>query len=104
MIDRSYIDFLILIAKPLTEEFCYPWNLIRAVIWGILPIIILSFVTSAIIEPTPEFSDIKNFFQLLWQISSLVALIIYAACSWQAYQVHLDNENEKTSRLRRFQD
>ena len=104
MLDRSYIEFFHLISKPLTEDFDYPWNLIRAVIWGILPIIILSFLVSMGIESDQEFHDIKKFFQHLWEISSLIALMIYAACSWQAYQVHQRREADKSHSLRAFRD
>lgn len=104
MRDRSYLDALILVAKPLTEEFDPPWNYIRSVFWGVLPMAFLSFAISAVIDQTPEYLRIRNFFFNLGLISTGIDLILYCACAYQAYQIALARDYEKGERVRRFQD
>ncbi len=104
MTDRSYLDALILVAKPLTEDFDPPWNYIRSVFWGILPLVVLSFATSSVMDPTPEYVHIRRFFFNLGLICAGLDAILYCACAYQAYQLMLMRDHEKGERVRRFQD
>jgi cytochrome b subunit of formate dehydrogenase len=104
MIDSSYIEMFILIAKPLTEEFEPPWNYVRMVFWGLVPIAILSLVTGFILEPTPEYLDVRKLFFNLSLVVSVMAAALYAVCAWQAMEVHRAREHEKSDRVRRFRD
>ena len=104
MRDTSYIEMFILLARPLTEEFEPPWNYVRMIFWGLMPVVILSFVTGFVLEPTAEFIDIRNLFFNLSLVVALMAAVFYAACAWHAMHVHHKRVHEKSDRVRRFRD
>ncbi len=94
----------VLLARPLTEEFEPPWNYVRMIFWGLVPVMVLSFVTGFVVEPTAEFVDIRNLFFNLSLVVAIIATCLYVACAWQALQVHHEREHEKSDRVRRFRD
>ena len=104
IVDPSYIELLQLVFRPLSEEFEYPWNVIRSCFWGMLPIALMSFVTGMALDPTPEYIKAKNLFSDIAIISSVLALAIYGGCGWQAYKIHQAREASKSERVRKFRD
>lgn len=71
---------------------------------GILPIALMSLITGSALDPTHELIKAKGFFLNLALFTGILGGLIYAACGWQAYQVHLQRENLKADRVKKFRD
>lgn len=104
IIDSSYIELARLVARPLTEEFEYPWNIIRSCFWGLVPIAVLSLITGSALDPTPQYIKAKSLFGEIALWSGLLSIAIYAACGWQAYKLHLAREASITHHIKKFRD
>lgn len=104
IIDPSYVDLAKLILRPLTAEFEYPWNIIRSVFWGLLPVAVLACITGMALDPTPEYIKAKVIFGDLSLCAGVLVLLTYGACCWQAYKLHQIEEASKTTRIKKFHD
>ena len=104
MVDSSYFELFKLITRPLTEEFDPPWNHLRSVFWGVTPLVVLSLATALVMEDSPEYQGIRDFFFNLSLITGALVAILYCLFAVLAYRVQLIRRQTKEDRLRRFQD
>lgn len=102
MIDPSYKELLLLLAKPFDEEFEVGWDVVRMVAGGLMLTGAILTLGGLLISPGP---DLVEAFDLIFKFGAgifIFGFAMYLACAWKAYRMYQERERNKLSNLKKY--
>lgn len=103
IIDPSYRELVVLLMRPFVEEFDSLWQIIRTACYGLLFSGLVLLATGYVLVTSEDLSEARSLVTTIGWLAFILGVTAYASCGWKAYQLHLDREEEKGARLKRYE-